>query len=1200
MNTNYLKSFATEARIMLIKGVEHRLGFLGFDTTDGSVVGSEPQKVQGGTLFRGSDSYQESFYDKWMLIKQNIKTFGIRAVCEEAAYTWFNRFMAIRIMQENGLIEPVLLYDDSSRKIPHILSEAKNRRIMVDFDESQKKLFSELMTSNSDNKAFAMLILAYCRQDPVIKKCFGTNTYTGDVDTMEYIDLLLPDNILDGGFVDAINNTDYISEQDYKSPELIGWLYQFYISERKDEVFAAKSKVEAEDIPAATQIFTPNWIVKYMVQNTVGKIYLDNNPYATDVADDWKYLVENKEDKKSAHAEIDELTELTIADLACGSGHILVEAFDLLYNLYLEDGYSRDAAVENIFKHNITGVDIDTRARQLASFSLLMKASQKLERQYSEVMPQVYDMPKFVDRNTWDDVYEQFNETYHLAMPDEAQAELEDSFSLLKEADNLGSIMKFYISQSTDKYMSECIDAYENNPIESESYEKFVDALQIIKVLTKKYAAVVMNPPYMGSKNMNKVLSDYVKKNYEDSKSDLFAVFMEVVLDRIVKDGKYGMINMQSWMFLSSFEKLRNKVLSQSVIDSMIHLGARAFDELSGEVVQTTAFVISKSSPKDTCGIYHRLIDGNDCSDKQRMFLEGNHVYPNVKQDEFARIPGCPIAYWVSEKVLDIFSSETIKDYGFAGIGMRTGDNKRFLRFWYEVSINNFHIGCQNVQEQIEGAKKWVPYNKGGNFRKWYGNNSYVVNWYNNGEEIKENTRIQYPELGDDLGWKISNEKYYFKRGTTWTGVTTKDINCRYYGKGFIFDSGANGLFSYDEMNQLYLTGYLNTIVASNFNKLINPTINIGSGTIRQIPLIVQDYYRENINHLVTSNISISKQDWDAHETSWDFEQNELIRLKNRGLGFIQATLNDEIALEYYSLKLLLIEYKSCWKEKFKQLHANEEELNRQFIEIYDLEDELTPDVPFDEVTILQDGEITVKDNEIEWNDDVIIKQFISYAIGCMMGRYRLDKPGLAIAHPNPTDEEIAPYKVGEKVFEIDEDAIIPLMSSDSGFSDNAVDRLSDFVKFVFGQESLSDNWNLLQECLGKSVEKYLVKDFWKDHTKMYQKKPIYWLFSSKKGAFQVITYMHRMNAYTVEKIRSNYLLPHIEFLKSEIANLKQRASSLLQSEVKDMKRLEKELDECLAYHDDLKDVAEHQIEFDLDDGVTENYKLFGKVLKKI
>ena len=1145
MDINKLKRFATEARNILLNGVKQRLAAIGFKP-DGTVT-EMPQLLGGGAVFM-EDVQSEDFYHKWMSLYQRMQSHSFREVAEEAAYTWFNRLVAIRIMAKNGLISDVLKYESEDVHVPVIVTEARQGRMPQMDEASRQKLDALLLNDSWTGKQFALLIVAYCHSIPIIQKCFG---YISD-----YTELLLPGNILNNeGFITRLNDDDYLSDEDYRSPELIGWLYQFYISERKDEVYSKKGKFETDEIPVATQIFTPNWIVKYMVQNTVGRIYLDNNPYS-DIKQDMKYLVEPANyTPADAIYQFDDIHELKIADLACGSGHILNECFDLLYQIYLEEGYSRRRAIEDIFRYNLTGIDIDTRAKQLAMFALLLKACQK-DASFVDghVLPNILDTP-----------------TTALSLPADSRLanEIEAVNRLLAAANTLGSIIKFNLSQAAYDWVASLKDKN--------------DAARLVLALTKKYSVLVMNPPYMGSGNMNATLSNYVKKNYETGKADLFAVFMLVAAERLADKGKYGMINMQSWMFLSPFEKLRTHILDTLQIDNMQHLGPRTFDELSGEVVQNTAFVLTKHTPYAE-GTYYRLVDGKSCGDKELMFLVKENCYPHVFQQNFEKIPGCPIGYWVSEKILSLFNLPLLGDIGLSRQGLATGDNARFLRMWFEVCLTKTKFDAKSNDDALDSKYKWFPHNKGGNV-KWYGANDYVI-------AFDQNNFDALLQMGNHL----PSRQFYFKSCISWSVISSTRTTFRYIPYGFTFNMCGMSYFSNNENDTFRILGYTNSSIFNKLAAIINPTINLSNGDFARIPFCNSN---DEVTKLVEYNIAISKSDWDAHETSWDFQENELVRLSKQRLWQITATINGEIAQQYYSLEFLVAEYKMHWAEQFHNLHQNEEELNRQFIEIYGLQDELTPDVPLDEITILQQGEISIENGQIVWHDDVIVKQLISYAVGCMMGRYSIDLTGLILANQG---DGLSEYEslVPNSRFTIDDDGIIPLMSINKELSDNIALRFKTWLSITFGEENLMENLNFVERALDKRLEDYFLKDFWKDHKKMYQNRPIYWLFSSKRGAFQCIVYMHRMNAYTAERVRTKYLLPHIEWLMTKQAEMQANAANLSARERKELDNIGKQIDECREYHDRLHEVADQQIAFDLDDGVLVNYAKFGDVLAKL
>lgn len=1206
MDTNRIKRFATEARNILKAGIAAKITTLGFDKNGNVAEKNKPQLMQGGSLWN-EQLQTEGFYYQWMSLYNRIQQKGISEVYEEAAYTWFNRLCAIRILQKNNLCSPVLAYADAART-PVIVDEARQGRIPQMKEELRQRLAELLDDDTKVTEQFAILITAWCHDNPIINQCFGC--------IADYTELLLPSNILaEGGFVDMLNHTEFITDEDFKSPELIGWLYQFYISERKDEVFAKKGKFEADEIPAATQIFTPNWIVKYMVQNTVGRIYLDNNLYETQLQKKWQYLVEpsEKPDDK-ALLKYNELEDLKVADLACGSGHILNECFDLLYDLYIAEGYGRGEAVEKIFSCNLTGIDLDTRAKQLATFALLLKACQK-DAAFADAhcMPNVLTMPKPWNRETQGPIQDMLHIYFQGEATNGQKEEIIDCFDLMQDADSLGSIMKFAINESTRLLIKQTTDYWCSQEIVPEDVNTQIPAFKLILALTEKYHALVMNPPYMGSSKMNSILSKYVKDNYEEGKADLFSVFMQMGMKRLIFNGKMAQINMQSWMFLSSFEKLRTLLLKNYNIDNMLHLGPRTFDELSGEVVQNTAFVLSNHEPTEQGGMYYRLVDGKNCADKERLFLEakqGNGTaiidsklytinYPYVEQYNFEKIPGNPIGYWVSEIMFTIFA----KNNKLAKVlttreGMAPADNAKFLKLWYEVSKQTISLFNSN-------SDKWYPYIKGGTYRKWSGNQEYIVDWANNGYDIKNNIDINTGRVRSHN----YNGEFAFKEAICWTVISFGKVALRYTPKGFLWDSAGASGFSSNHL--FYSLALVNSVVAKSFLSVLSPSTKLNVGEVINVPFIERN--KSEIDTISKNCIEFSKQDWDAHETSWDFQRNELLSIDT---SIYTANIDYKIekhfeetgehinlspaAPQLGSLEWRMEQYKTKWERKFMQLHKNEEKLNRQFIDIYGLQDELTPDVPLNEITILQQGEIDVTDNGITWNEDIITKQLLSYAVGCMLGRYRLDKPGLHIAHPNPTDVEIAPYEYKGEQWEIDDDGIMPLMPNDCGFSDNASARFADFIRVALGNEEHVANLNYVEKCLGKTLEQYFVKDFWKDHKKMYQNRPIYWLFSSKKGAFQVIAYMHRMNAYTAERVRSKYLLPYIEHLEAEIDKLDARRAELSTKETKQLQALQKQLDECREYHERLQVVAEQAISFDLDDGVVVNYAKFGDILQKI
>ena len=971
MDTNRLKRFATEARNILMQGVKNRLQAIGFDLNTGQPA-EMPQKVEGGAVFMG-DTVTTDFFSRWMSLYNNICTRGIKQVAEEAAYTWFNRFMAIRIMQKQGFISPVLAYESEDVRVPVIVSEARQGRMPKMAADVHDKLMALLDDDSKTNEQFALLIVAYCHKNPIINKCFGA--------IADYTELLLPQNILaEGGFVSMLNDTEFITTDDFRSAELIGWLYQFYISDRKDEAFAKKGKYDANEIAPATQIFTPNWIVKYMVENTVGRIYIDNNPYY-EVKDNLKYLVDTPSGDETL--KIDDLAELTVADLACGSGHILNECFDLLYALYVEEGYSRPQAIRSILCKNLLGIDLDTRAKQLATFALLMKACQK-DNSFldANVMPRVYDMPlpiaeAIADEGNACHAEEYLKDTlphYLLGGNADMVKELTDAILLMNHANTLGSIMKFDISDQTRNVVMVRTQEYEeqlaNGEIVPSSILLLMPYMRIILALTQKYAALCMNPPYMGSGRFDEVLAKYVKDNYAEGKADLFSVFMQMGMERLATNGKMAQINMQSWMFLSSFEKLRTQFLTHYNIDNMLHLGPRTFDELSGEVVQNTAFVLSKHKPIQQGGTYYRLVEGKNCADKERLFLEAKQGdgtatinYHNVEQKNFEKIPGNPICYWASKQLVSVFENTPMGDYGWGSKGIITGDNSKFLRFWHEVNCQKIRFDAECASDSYDNVKKWFPCTKGGSYRKWFGNNEYIIDWQNNGYRVircAKNEKRNCQDYQDD---------YKFKSSFSWADVCSNKPSFRYTINSL---SESKGMCIFPTNGNIFeIGGFLNSCVANYLLLTLSPTLMVTAGAISKLPFKVG--YKDIID-IVQSNIAVSLQDWDAHETSWDFQRNELLSID---ADTCMENINYEIekhfeetgericidpaAPQLDSLAWRIEQYKTKWERKFMQLHKNEEELNRQFIDIYGLQDELTPDVPLDEITILQQGEISIE-----------------------------------------------------------------------------------------------------------------------------------------------------------------------------------------------------------------------------------------------
>lgn len=1264
MNTNKLKPFAQTARQIMMEGVARRVLYLGFDAK-GKVV-EEPMSVAGGVILRGEVIDDPTLPGKWNALRSAIQRNGFENVVEEAAYTWFNRMMAIRIMAKNNYDLPQLEYDAEGSHTPLILTRAR-RGIMGFLSQREKARVSPLLGDYSqEQKTFAILLTGYCHHHRLLNRIFGRLN--------DYTELLLPDNTLsETGFLYLLNTSDAISDEDYRKVELIGWLYQFYISEKKDQVFASfkkNKKAEAADIPAATQIFTPNWIVKYMVQNTVGRLWLDNHPESP-LKEKMKYLVESPQEPSPAGNEerlelkSTDHIEIKLLDPACGSGHILVEGFYHLYDMYEEEYYMPAEAVEKILEHNLYGLDIDLRASQLAQFAVMLAAASKYpDILKSDINPHIFTMPE-PDKFTSPEIREFLG-----SEGQQYEKVLTKALDLMQQAKNLGSVMQFTITDAEQRFFQQRFNILQSEARTSlmaqSLYNKFLPYLQIMLVLTEKYEAIAANPPYMGSKSMNSELSNYVSEYYPKSKADLMTVFMEVIPSLTIPRGRFALINLPSWLFLSSFENLRKDYLTNYHIESLLHMGRGIFGIDFGSV----AFAIRKVKGRDLSGTYFRLHERNFqhiyYEDIEKLFLfsknkpmfrydfgqyrdvdgvtqippDGTQTglelfYPNIPQSNFSKIPGSPIAFWISDNYISTFSDNINLDRKLEiKQGLATGNNDQFLRFWFEIDKSKSYLYCPSLENAHKSLKKWFPYNKGGGFRKWYGNQDFFIAFdYENYSILK------------NQGNHLPSKQYYFRESITWSDVSSGSFACRYSPLGFIFDVKGSSGFTDEDL--FYKIAFLNSIFASSTLYVLNPTLSYQVGNIKSLPYKFDRNLSKFISLLSQNNIEIAKNDWDSHETSWNFQRSVLLH----GNSNLKDTL-------YFWVGRIT--------KSFYQLQANEEILNSLFLSIFNLVDEILPEVHLNNITILQEEvDFNVLDEveaelrkrrqwrleESKWNlyvdnelqpipaegelpkalvqpplpikKNVVMQQLISYAIGCMMGRYSLDAPGLILAnqgetlddyfekvkskkakvHSEDTNPEESAYKWDKRgSFLPDEDGIIPLMGSNCGFSDDAVHRMRHFIEVVWGSETLTQNINFLQSCLDMDLEKYLVTqgNFWKDNCSRYKKKPIYWLFSSKKGAFQVLVYMHRMNRFTVQKIRDNYLLRHLQWLSNQVAQLQSRASQLNRNEAKRLDYLRAAFAECEEYDLHLKNIADQQIEFDLDDGVSVNYEKFRPVVADI
>lgn len=1139
-NTSVLKTFAQQTRIKLLQLIGTRLEF---------VLTQDTAELRG---------YEVQISK----LKERIEVKGKDGVIEEVAYTWFNRVMALRFMDANGYNSPMVVTPAPGQMRPEILQDAMSGAV----DEELNIKKEELLLPEA--ALYRRLLVAKCN-------VLGETMPFLFEHISDYTELLLPENLLsDQSFVTDIRNG--MTDDDCMNVEVMGWLYQFYITDRKADAEAKKSRkggLKSDEQAAATQLFTPHWVVRYMVENSLGRIWMTLHPESR-LKEDMPYYIPTPEGQTDSIPEgINSVSDITFIDPCMGSGHVLVYAFDLFCKMYEEEGYQTREIPYMVLTNNLFGIDIDSRCYQLAAFALTMKARAYHSRYLRKaVVPNVIALQN-IDRDTI-----------------EAAGNWDKKSGMwqFENVDTIGSLLQ----------------------IEAEEYDRIKVAgglfganLDLLKkqaeFLSRKYHCVVTNPPYLG-KGFCDVLKSYIIANYPNSKSDTMAAFMERCLAFSVDNGKVGMINMQSWMFLSSYERLREDLLAKYNIDSLLHLGPNAFDEIKGEVVQCATFVIAKHKPDEFGGAYYRLIDGENSSEKEISFLKRNNEFINVSQNNFSKIPGSPIGYWVSEKIFSRFAGNlALSAVCKPTQGLATADNARFLRLWFEVNLEKIGFGCGSAEEALETKRRWFPYNKGGASRKWYGNQEYLINWEYDGIGVKNN-----------LGAVIRNPEQYFKVSISWSKVSSTKIAFRYFPKGFIFADAGMSIFS--ETNLFYFHGYCNSNVASSFIEILSPTLNYEVGHIGALPInIIENSI--NVEKIVKDNIAISKQDWDSHETSWNFEENPL-------LSYINKEIAEGETGKSYNIESLYNLYTTDWEERFVQLYANEEELNRQFIEIYGLQDELTPDVPLDEVTILQKGEISIEDNKLVWHDDIIVKQFISYLVGCFMGRYSIDKPGLIIASQHQDLNEIGLKVEGldngtEGRLQIDDDGIIPILDVEY-FADDMTVRIEQAVKTIFGEESYQENLSYINNNLGKckSLREYLFKDFYADHIdgKMYQKRPIYWLFSSKmgdkkkKGYFKALVYMHRLESDTLSKLHADYVVPYIDKIEqqyNEAQDMMMRDDLSQAQRNKARKTADEFMDkikEVKEFEQQLVQMASQRLSIDLDDGVRVNYPKFYPLVEPI
>ena len=1171
MDKNAIKKFAVWARTELIarvslKGVEYGI-------TEDNIEDANADSVGGKVLAANEKKQRQA-----LIAEINDK--GYKQVMEEVAYTWFNRFSALRFMEVNGYLPShVRVFTDEENNFkPQIIIEA----IHLDLDGLDMEKVYELKDAEKSEELYKYLLIVQCNAlNKILPGMFQK--------IADYTELLLPDNLLREGSV-IQQMIELIPEDDWKDAvQIIGWLYQYYNSEKKDDVFAALKKnvkITKENIPAATQLFTPDWIVRYMVENSLGRLWLEGHPdvkeqllpteeeqsvYAAGNRDPedtkWHYYLEEAEQEPEVQAQLAEIRkeyaaltpdQLKVIDPCSGSGHILAYMFDVLMKIYESYGYTTREAVASIVENNLYGLDIDDRAAQLAYFAVMMKARQYDRRFFSRgIQPHVYAI---VESNHVD----KFAVDYFCNGDAKLTAAMDTIIKELHDAKEYGSILTVTPQDWSALYERFAEITEDINMSREAALRGLLPLIQVAEALALKYDTVVTNPPYMSSSGMGSKLTDYAKKNYSNSKSDLYAMFIQVCIHFGKRHAFEALITQHSWMFLGSYEKLRDDIYKKTIVN-MAHLGARAFEEIAGEVVQTTAFVLYNSEILDYAGKYVRLVAETSQNDKEKKYLSKENLY-SKRQKDYASLPSAPVGYWVGDAVFRAFKEYPHISYiGEAKAGMTTGDNDRFLRLWHEVKNSKIGMGCHNSDEAKKSEKKWFPYNKGGGFRKWYGLNDYVVLWENDGYAIKNATK-----QGRKIA-SVRSERLYFRKSITWATLTTGMISCRNSEYGHLFDDKGSSCFMPDrEYN--YVLAFINSVVGDYFLHVLNPTMSFQSGNIGALPIISEKVADSSINNLSLENVNLCKADWDSFETSWDFQRHPLLR-------------------KVPTIAEAFDQWQTECNNRFNQLKANEEELNRIFIDIYGLQDELTPEV--------EDKDVTVRKADL--GRDIL--SFISYAVGCMFGRYSLDVDGLAYAGGEWDNSKYASFAA-------DKDNIIPICD-DEYFEDDIVGLFVKFVKTVYGADTLDENLKFIADALGGKgqpkdvIRNYFLGNFYSDHCKIYQKRPIYWLFDSgKKNGFKALIYMHRYQPDTIARIRTDYVHEQQARYRTAIVDLEQRIANASTGERvklnKKLTTLQAQDTEIRTYEEKIHHLADQMISIDLDDGVKKNYAIFQDVLAKI
>ena len=1154
MDNTALKKFAVSARYKITTGVRNRAAQFGI--TDQGIA--PIQSLADGFIVNGHifDNKTQAQYEH---LRRRVEIDGYEAVIETASYTWFNRLIALRFMEVHDYL-PIRIRILSSLNTNKVEPDAVTEVLqLVEELSLDKELIYHLQDTHNTNELFKYIIEKQGMQlEKMLPNVFSP--VEGD------FYLLLPNDLLqDNGIIrDLIT---LIPDEAWDDIEIVGWLYQFYVSEEKDQIFSdlkKNKKIGKQSIGPATQLFTPKWIVEYLVDNSLGRLWLENNAssnlkdklnYYLDAAEQTPEVMEQLAVQKYKNLKPE---DIKVMDPAMGSGHMLLHAFDVLREMYLERGYNPREIPQLIVENNLFGLDIDKRAAQLASFAIAMKARSYDRRFFSREV--TFNLIGFEESNG----LVLFHNT-SLPNEDAVNAALENLYTQFFDAKIYGSLLKLEFVDV--EIIEEAIKKLKSSHIEdiiAQGYLNFEvpiieEIVEQYKLLMMRYDVVVTNPPYMGGKNIGTTLSKYLKKNYFESKSDLFAVFMELSANLTKLSGYYSMINQQSWMFLSSFEKLRNKILQNQTIINMLHTGARTFPEISGEIVQNTAFVIKNIIDNGYKGTYVRLVDYNTSIEKSKEIVNLRNRY-SVNQKVFSNFPGSIISYWVSDKLINVFiNSKENNNYDnmITKAGITTGNNDIYLKLWAEINANNIYT--MEVKNDIIPA--WYFHLKGGKYRKWYGNIEYILHY----------DKKSLMDMSKNIGHRPDGRQYFFKECLTWSKITMGSISVR-YSTSNTFDTTGSCLFVNDEKEIYYLLGLLNSLVMKKILEIICPTFTFTPGDIMKLPIITSN--EDLINELVIKNIDISKLDWNSFETSWDFEKHPFVMDSNH----------------YSKISEAYTKWDAITEERFNQLKANEEGLNRIFIDIYGLQDELTPEV--------EDKDITVRKADVERD----VRSFLSYLVGVIFGRYRLDKPRLAFAGGEFKLNEYGSYKP-------DKDNIIPI-TAEHYFEDDIVSKITELVATIYGKDTLNENLQFIATHLGMkesetaedTIRRYFMKDFYKDHLKIYQKRPIYWQFSSgRKGAFKGLMYLHRYDKYTLARIRTDYVLK----LTTTLNQLIEHAQVIIDGNIsakevararKERESYETQLQELREYDLILKQLADQEIDLDLDDGVKVNYAKFQEI----